>query len=116
MQTVEILFNIKVVGQRRRHFVLANVEVPDNWNEMDEHEQHHYMTLSNEKYGYSHPFHGGVDWAPSPMSHFVITPLARLGHIIEEFDFSMVTHPTKRAADKSQRRLFTNLVACGSCR
>ena len=114
MQNVEILFNIKVLGQRRRHFVLACVEVPPEWDEWDENDQHYYMTKFNEKYGYTHVFHGGVNPAPSPVEYFVILPLARLGHIIEEFDFSMVTHPTKRALDKSQHRLFTNLVACGS--
>ena len=105
MQNVEILFNIKVLGQRRRHFVLACVEVPPEWDTWDESDQHHYMTIHNDRYGYSRQFHGGVDWSPSPIQHFVITPLARLGHIIEEFDFSMVTHPTKRALDKSQHRL-----------
>ena len=116
MQKIEVLFDIKEIGERKHHFVLAEIEVPPEWNDWDDADRHHYMTYHNERYGYSRPFHGGTDWAPSPIEHFVITPVARLGHIHEVFDFTMVTHPTKRAVDKSRRRLFTNLIACGSCR
>jgi hypothetical protein len=116
MQKITCLFDMKEIGVRKHHFILAEIEVPPEWNEWDDGERHHYMTMPNEKYGYSQPIHGGINPAPTPIEHFITTPMCCCGEgVFEVFDFTMVTRPTKQAVDKSKRRLFTNLIACGSC-
>lgn len=59
---IEFVFKIKEIGVRKWHTVIASVEVPENWNVIDEWEQREYLTKPN---GYSPNYHGMISWAGS---------------------------------------------------
>ncbi len=58
----EFVFRIKEIGVRKWHVVVASVEVPENWNELDEWNQREYITKPD---GYSPNYHGMISWASS---------------------------------------------------
>ncbi len=59
---IEFVFRIKEIGVRKWHVVVASVEVPENWNELDEWNQREYITKPD---GYSPNYHGMIAWASS---------------------------------------------------
>lgn len=59
---IEFVFKIKEIGVRKWHVINVSVDVPENWNDLDEWDQRKYLT---EPVGYSPNYHGMISWAAS---------------------------------------------------
>jgi hypothetical protein len=59
---IEFIFRIKEIGVRKWHVISASVEVPENWNNLDEWDQRKFLT---DPHGYSPNYHGMISWAAS---------------------------------------------------
>jgi len=59
---IDFIFRIKEIGVRKWHVIAALVDVPKNWDELDDWEKREYLTKPD---GYSPNYHAVISWASS---------------------------------------------------